>query len=149
MTTKRLEYIDALRGFIMILVVYLHIINFGYHIDNTKMEAMDTFINLFIRFLMPLFFFISGFVLYKKERVWRKTIIKDFIRKKFFILVTPTFIFLFLFAFLFSLSYIGSLTEMKSGYWFTIALFEFFVLYIVSNIISKPTGGGVKLIYKY
>lgn len=142
MTTKRLEYIDALRGFIMILVVYLHIINFGYHIANTKMEAMDTFINLFIRFLMPLFFFISGFVLYKKERVWRKTIIKDFIRKKFFILVTPTFIFLFLFAFLFSLSYIGSLTEMKSGYWFTIALFEFFVLYIVSNIISKPTGGG-------
>ena len=79
MTTKRLEYIDALRGFIMILVVYLHIINFGYHIANTKMEAMDTFINLFIRFLMPLFFFISGYLKYGRGTIGiKENIIKGF-----------------------------------------------------------------------
>lgn len=65
MATKRLEYIDALRGFTMILVVFAHIINYGYHITDAKAETMDTFNNLFIRFRMPLFFFISGFVLYK------------------------------------------------------------------------------------
>ena len=58
MATKRLEYIDALRGFTMILVVFAHIINYGYHITDAKAETMDTFNNLFIRFRMPLFFFI-------------------------------------------------------------------------------------------
>ena len=48
MATKRLEYIDALRGFTMILVVFAHIINYGYHITDAKAETMDTFNNLFI-----------------------------------------------------------------------------------------------------
>ena len=30
MPTKRIEYIDAMRGFAMILVVYSHILFFGY-----------------------------------------------------------------------------------------------------------------------
>lgn len=45
MATKRLEYIDALRGFTMILVVFAHIINYGYHITDAKAETMDTFNN--------------------------------------------------------------------------------------------------------
>lgn len=56
MATKRLEYIDALRGFTMILVVFAHIINYGYHITDAKAETMDTFNNLFIRFRMPIIF---------------------------------------------------------------------------------------------
>ena len=104
MATKRLEYIDALRGFTMILVVFAHIINYGYHITDAKAETMDTFNNLFIRFRMPLFFFISGFVLYKQERIWDKPFIKDFIKKKFFVQIVPTFIFLFLFAYLYNTS---------------------------------------------
>lgn len=68
--TQRLEYIDALRGFTMILVVLAHIINIGYHITDSTMEEMNTFNNLFVRFRMPLFFFISGFVFYKHERIW-------------------------------------------------------------------------------
>ena len=142
MATKRLEYIDALRGFTMILVVFAHIINYGYHITDAKAETMDTFNNLFIRFRMPLFFFISGFVLYKQERIWDKPFIKDFIKKKFFVLIVPTLIVLFLFAYLYNINYIGSLSEMKSGYWFTIALFEFFVLYIVC---IKINWGGIDI----
>lgn len=84
MATKRLEYIDALRGFTMILVVFAHIINYGYHITDAKAETMDTFNNLFIRFRMPLFFFISGFVLYKQERIWDKPFIKRFYQKEIF-----------------------------------------------------------------
>lgn len=56
MATKRLEYIDALRGFTMILVVFAHIINYGYHITDAKAETMDTFNNLFIRFSYAIIF---------------------------------------------------------------------------------------------
>lgn len=116
MATKRLEYIDALRGFTMILVVFAHIINYGYHITDAKAETMDTFNNLFIRFRMPLFFFISGFVLYKQERIWDKPFIKDFIKKKFFVQIVPTFIFLFLFAYLYNINRVFSLMFRKTSF---------------------------------
>ena len=91
MPTKRLEYIDALRGFTMILVVLAHIINFGYHITDSTMEEMETFNNLFVRFRMPLFFFISGFVLYKSDRIWDKATRRTFLKKKFMVQIIPTF----------------------------------------------------------
>lgn len=47
MATKRLEYIDALRGFTMILVVFAHIINYGYHITDAKAETMDMWFHAF------------------------------------------------------------------------------------------------------
>lgn len=140
MPTKRLEYIDALRGFTMILVVLAHIINFGYHITDSTMEEMETFNNLFVRFRMPLFFFISGFVLYKSDRIWDKATRRTFLKKKFMVQIIPTFVFFFLFCFLHGGEYVDRLGEMKAGYWFTIALFEFFVLYVISYKLT--TGGG-------
>ena len=62
---KRIEYIDAMRGFTMILVVYSHIIFFGYNDDSIL-----SFNSFFVNFRMPLFLFISGWVLYKAGRVW-------------------------------------------------------------------------------
>lgn len=49
MTKQRIEYLDAMRGFCMILVVYSHLGN-----TNTP----DLFCNnVFLTFRMPLFFF--------------------------------------------------------------------------------------------
>lgn len=57
---ERLTYIDCLRGFGMILVVYQHILVIGLP------EIGSSWLNdIIITFRMPLFFFISGYVSYK------------------------------------------------------------------------------------
>ena len=53
---KRIEYIDAMRGFTMILVVYAHIRFYGYHINDYS-DAFS-FNSLFMLIRMPLFFFV-------------------------------------------------------------------------------------------
>lgn len=60
-TTKRIEYIDALRGFTMILVVLQHVATFGWELPLGA-PNIHTYL---AQIRMPLFFFISGFVLYK------------------------------------------------------------------------------------
>ena len=48
--TKRIEYVDALRGFTMYLVVYAHIWTFAYHADGK-----DSFANILLNFFLVLF----------------------------------------------------------------------------------------------
>ncbi len=117
---KRIGYIDALRGFTMILVV-------AYHVSSdckTPIYLME-FFNLY---RMPLFFFISGFILYKKCFVWNGANLHIFLRKKFMIQIIPTVLFLGLYNFVFS---IPDLSPTYNGYWFTLALFMYFMLYSV------------------
>lgn len=87
--------------------------------------------NFFELFLMPLFFFISGFVFYKSDRYWNYTTIKKFIINKVRILLFSALVFLLLFCFLYQKEIVPSLYDVhKSGYWFTYVLFIYFVLYI-------------------
>ena len=88
---KRIEYIDALRGFTMLLVVYAHVRLYGYHqIDDITPNSYNS-IFLFIR--MPLFFFVSGFVLYKSTQIWNLKNSTTFIIKKFKVQIISTLIF--------------------------------------------------------
>ena len=63
---KRLEWLDALRGFTMILVVACHVAQMCYGI-NLKTSASMPF---FVLFRMPLFFFVSGFLAWKPDILW-------------------------------------------------------------------------------
>lgn len=57
----RLEYLDALRGLAILLVVYVHLVNYGYFNLNqewTKCAWSPAVTGL--KFRMPLFFFVSG-----------------------------------------------------------------------------------------
>lgn len=121
---KRIEYIDAMRGFTMILVVYSHICN--YCLGDKWMAFND----VFFLFRMPCFFFISGWLFEKLGRTWNRETMKDVIRKKFMVQIIPTFIFLLLLAP--PPLFFTRLGGLKGGYWFTFALFEYFVLYILS-----------------
>lgn len=123
MQNKRIEYIDAMRGFTMILVVYSHIITIGYGI------SFPTWNNFFIHFRMPLFFFISGWVLYKANRTWDFFSTINFLRKKFIIQIIPTVFFLLIYIYLFDKVGFAALGVFKEGYWFTYTLFEYFLLY--------------------
>lgn len=133
---ERIEYIDALRGLTMILVVFSHV---------TLFCMADTYIgfnDVFIRFRMPVFFFISGWVLFKSERIWANDVITKFIKNKFLVQIVPILFFLPLFVYLFPEFPVGASFNDKYGYWFTLALFEYFILYIFAeSLLNKRSTG--------
>lgn len=132
---KRLEFIDAMRGFTMLLVVYSHVLIFGYHQNEITHVSFNQALSTF---RMPLFFFISGFVLYKSTRIWRNELI-SFLRKKFLIQIIPTVFFLIVYDTVFAYDIKDSLLRgTKNGYWFTITLFEYFLMYsMLAYLIEK------------
>lgn len=146
---KRIEYIDALRGFTMLLVVIHHIELFGFH-----MLPQDFLLNsVFLTFRMPLFFFISGYIAYKADKIWDgKTWWKD-VRKKLLVQLLPTLIFGLLFTYLIlEQDFCAFVTsDNKLGYWFTLALLNMFVIYYTFNFLahkfSRNGGGGILLLF--
>ena len=126
MEKQRIAYIDAMRGFTMILVVYSHICN--YCLGDRWMGWND----VFYLFRLPCFFFISGWLFEKPERSWDGITIKSIIKHKFMVQIVPTVIFLLLLAP--PPLFFSRLGATKGGYWFTFALFIFFVLHL---LISK------------
>lgn len=134
MEKKRFEYIDAMRGFTMLLVVCTHVAIISYRQANivTFHAALSTF-------RMPLFFFISGFILYKASRVWDTATTVDFLKKKFMVQIIPTLFFFVLFTKMFMGGVIieGLCETSKNGYWFTISLFEFFMIYSLTSWTAK------------
>ncbi len=120
MTKQRIEYIDAMRGFTMILVVYSHVCHFCLGDSLLGFNAM------FFLFRLPCFFLISGWLF---EPVSRRPF-RQVIYKKFMVQIVPTFIFLLLLAP--PPEFFHQLGALKGGYWFTFTLFEFFLIYMLS-----------------
>ncbi len=128
MAKERIEYIDAMRGFTMILVIYSHVCVFCFK------EYFIAFNDVLFLLRMPCFFFISGWLFYKATRVWDKTTIRQVIHNKFMVQIIPTFIFLALHE---RTNFFQRLGAFKGGYWFTFALFIFFVIYILSSLLFR------------
>ena len=125
-TKKRIEWIDAMRGFTMLLVVYAHVQFFG-----LGLESDETFNQVLILFRMPLFFFISGFILYKVAAIWDGANAWTFLKKKFVVQVIPTTFFILVFVACFQENLREFFfSQAKGGYWFTYMLFEYFVAYV-------------------
>lgn len=61
MASRRLEYVDAMRGFTILFVVFHHLVLFGAGLETRNYPPDE----LFVFFRMPVFFFISGFIAYK------------------------------------------------------------------------------------
>ena len=141
METKRIGYIDAMRGFTMILVVYSHVCS--YCLGDPSMGFNDV---LFL-FRLPCFFFISGWLFYKADRQWNRLTVRQVVSRKFMVQIVPTFIFLLLLVTIHDgqspMEFFSHLGATKGGYWFTFALFEFFVLYILSALISRKRQNDV------
>lgn len=129
---QRIEYLDALRGFTMILVVYSHVVNWSLGINCFSLN------NIFLLFRMPLFFFVSGFLVEKVGTQWNFNTWKSFIAKKFQVQIIPTAIFFTAFCVFSHISAIEGLSNsLKIGYWFTFVLFEFFIMYSLGKFF-KP-----------
>jgi len=136
--TGRIEYIDAMRGMTMILVVYSHVCN--YCLGDKTMGFND----IFFLFRLPCFFFISGWLFEKMGQRWDNGTVMTVVRHKFMVQIVPTAIFLLLLAP--PPLFFSKLGATKGGYWFTFALFEFFLLCIFSERYLKKWGGLCALI---
>ena len=126
---NRIGYIDALRGMAMILVVYFHIAAYGF--GSYEIGYND----IIERFRMPTFFFISGWLFYKAVRPHRGTVpsVRSIIKHKFMVQIIPTAVFMLLYLVMFNLLDINSFGSDKKGYWFTVVLFEYFVIYVLAE----------------
>ena len=135
--SKRIGYIDAMRGFTMILVVYSHVC--GFCLGDRQIALNDV---LFL-FRLPCFFFISGWLFagtftrtvprVSSEADYTGTVphltIWSVIKKKFMVQIVPTLFFLFLLSP--PPAFFHQFGAFKGGYWFTFALFYFFVIYML------------------
>ena len=138
MAKQRIAYIDAMRGFTMILVVFAHVCHFC--LGDSRMG----YNSIFILFRLPCFFMLSGWLFAKydfrhtgtvlyvsSEANYRGTVpcVTEIIKHKAMVQLLPTFIFLLLLAP--PPEFFHQLGALKGGYWFTFVLFEFFILYIL------------------
>lgn len=128
MAKERIQYIDAMRGFTMILVIYSHVCVFCFK------EYFIAFNDVLFLLRMPCFFFISGWLFYKARCVWDVSTVRSVVSNKFMVQIIPTFIFLALHE---RTNFFQQLGAFKGGYWFTFALFVYFCIYIFSSIIFR------------
>ena len=119
---QRMLWVDQMRAFAIITVVISHI--FSFCIGGGNLSVIS---NYFISFYMPLFFFISGFVGYKKE--YRQSFTMEVVTKARQLLL-PTLVFFCLFEWLIADNWMEDLChQSKGGYWFLIGLFYISCLY--------------------
>lgn len=130
---ERIAYIDALRGFTILLVVFGHIntFSFGYGGYNSNIASF------FLAFRMPMFFFISGFVAYKEYAIWDKKYFLSQLRKKCRIQLVPLFVFFCAYNLLFSCRIPHFWKYGFGEYWFTLVLFEMLLIYFLVQVASN------------
>lgn len=128
--TKRVGYVDALRGLTMILVVFSHL-----YIPNHSMIN-----HVFINFRMPLFFFISGYISFRMDQAWSGDDVCRRVVEKCRMLLLPVLLFGMLYTFvvgewsIFDFFYAVD----KHGYWFTFALFVMLLIYyLLRYVVSR------------
>jgi len=123
----RIKHIDALRGLAILLVVYSH--SLVLLTSNTNLSDLNGF---FIKFRMPLFFFISGYFLYSTN--YNANLLKkrtsNRLNRQFF----PTLLIWLTFCILTVPISWESILRLpfnsdKHGYWFTFVSVEYFTIF--------------------
>ena len=130
MEKKRIAYLDAIKCLAIMIVIDLHVLKLC---GVNHYDALSS--QMIYAPVLPLFFFVSGFLAYRQsinvKDCWNN------IRRKFVFLVIPAVVFCigkdlmnhkYLFRFV---------TEGMHGYWFTVVLFECFLLYYLITLAIK------------
>ena len=133
-TPQRIGYIDAMRGFTMLLVVLNHVASLCWQLSGDT-PSIHHYLS---QVRMPMFFFISGFVLYKAGEVWDAGHLVGFFKKKIPVQFLSPLLFLLLFLHVTHTPILaGLLDKNKAGYWFTFVLLEYYVFYAAVNFLVR------------
>ncbi len=135
---KRMEWLDAMRGLTMILVVAYHVAQMSFGISEKTSSSLP----FLVLFRMPLFFFVSGFLAYKGDFAWTWTNTMSLTWKKVKIQVLPALVFLCAFIILKRPEFWGSFeyamkSPTKMGYWFTWVLLHMFIIYYAACMLQS------------
>ncbi len=130
MEKKRIAYLDALKCLAILLIIDIHVRS------GNGFKPYDTLsAQMIYAPAIPLFFFVSGFLAYKQSMsikdVW------DNIRKKFVFLVIPAVVFRLCMDLMKHYAPLHFLTDGMSDYWFTVVLFECFLVYYLITLAIK------------
>lgn len=88
MEKQRLLYIDQLRGIVMLMVVFQHLENYL----TTSLPQIDKSMGVLGNFRMPLFFFVSGYIINKVTKIENRKKLFKFYTKKAINLLIPTIV---------------------------------------------------------
>lgn len=133
-STKRFEYIDAMRGIAILFIVFGHIPLYCYGIGTEELSSFRKFTSMV---QIPLFFFVSGF-LFKIKPLSTHLEKIHYISKKVQQLIFPALVFGGIYIILNNISIHDCLMDkFKSGYWFTWSLFEFLIVQLIIELMAK------------
>lgn len=148
--SRRIEYFDLLKGIAIFLVVMGHVLTMCIR----DIDSAFTF-KIISEVHMPLFFFISGYLTYKANA--SGTFLKPDLWKRFKQLMIPFVVVSALWIWYFPHSGLqspisGNLANMyqsywKDGYWFTLCLFEIFLVYYpLCMLLSRIKNAAAQII---
>ncbi len=143
-----MEWLDAMRGCTMLLVVAYHVATMGMGI----VEKTSSSLSLLALFRMPLFFFVSGFLAYKADMAWTTGRLGMAMWKKVKIQMIPTAVFFCAFIVIrkphFWPALMGALqSPTKGGYWFTWALLVMFIAYYLFAFLEQKLRWGGRAVF--
>lgn len=136
----RINYLDVLRGLSMLMVIYCHVRLFSFKL-SPESSPIGTFFNAV---MVHMFFFISGYLAYKRERLWSVSLYAKNIAGKAIMLLLPTVVFWSILVY-FQIHPWG----FPAGFWFTEVLFEMFFIYFTVTFLMmkcKPVMEDIVLI---
>lgn len=149
---RRLEYLDFLRGVMMILVIFSHFIYYCLPFETSSL--INDINHVFLVFRMPLFFFISGFFIYSNK--YNNELIKKRTKNRLISQLYPTLLISAIFVVVFCDFNFGGMyfSDVKYGYWFTFSIVEMFfitlpILVILSgnNWVARQNHSLIVVIY--
>jgi fucose 4-O-acetylase-like acetyltransferase len=125
MQRQHLDYIDAMKGFGMFLVVMGHVIAWSFGVyengqPNITCAASLLWRNVIYTFHMPLLMFVSGYLFISSSRPFGASMLKDYLWRKTYTLLIPFFFAGWVF------SVITGQSMLK--YWFLRTLFLFILI---------------------
>ena len=128
-SNQRIEYIDAIKGFLILSVVMCHVAGYCMGIQ----DDIPSFHPIMLEIRNPPFFFISGFFAYKATNCWNGNFTIHFLKKKMQAILWPSILFLTVLLYIHpsfnGRTFLYDNIKDLWFYWYTFALTIYFIFY--------------------